>query len=71
MHIFDIKSIILKLWGKYYTLTFSDTFLKGFNSEEATLTATIQANQKVYDQMSDMIMDSWEKRNTSYDNQDL
>lgn len=49
------------------TIAFSDAFLKGFNSEEATLTATIQANQKIYDEMSDMIMDSWEKRNNSYD----
>ena len=49
------------------TITFSEDFLKGFNSQEATLTATIQANQKVYDSISDMIMDSWEKRNNSYD----
>ena len=49
------------------TITFSDKFLNGFNSEEATLTATIQANQQVYDSISDMIMDSWEKRNNSYD----
>ena len=49
------------------TITFSDKFLNGFNSAEATLTATIQANQRVYDSISDMIMDSWEKRNNSYD----
>lgn len=49
------------------TLTFSDKFVSGFNSEESVLVSTIQANQKVYDQMSDMIMDSWEKRNNSYD----
>ena len=49
------------------TLEFSQEFLKGFNSEETTLTSTIQANQKVYDEISDMIMDSWEKRNDSYD----
>ena len=49
------------------TLQFSDTFVKGFNGEEATLVSTIQANQKVYDQISDMIMDTWEKRNNSYD----
>ena len=49
------------------TITFSDKFLNGFNSEEATLTATIQANQQIYDSISDMIMDSWEKRNNSYD----
>ena len=49
------------------TLEFSDTFVSGFNSEEASLVATIRANQKVYDQISDMIMDSWEQRNNSYD----
>ena len=45
----------------------SDKFIQGFNSQEATLVATIKANQKVYDEISDMIMDSWEKRNNSYD----
>ena len=49
------------------TITFSNTFINVFNSEETTLVSTIQANQKVYDQVSDMIMDSWEKRNNSYD----
>lgn len=49
------------------TITFSSKFISGFNSEESTLVSTIQANQKVYDQISDMIMDSWEKRNNSYD----
>ena len=49
------------------TITFSDEFIKGFNKEESTLAATIKANQQIYDSISDMIMDSWEKRNTSYD----
>lgn len=49
------------------TLTFSDNFIKGFNQQESTLVSTIQANQKIYDATSDMIMDSWEKRNKSYD----
>ena len=49
------------------TIEFSDQFVKGFNNEESTLVTTIQANQKVYDQISDMIMDTWEKRNNSYD----
>ena len=49
------------------TLTFTDNFVKGFNQQEATLVSTIQANQKVYDATSNMIMDSWEKRNNSYD----
>ena len=51
----------------FYLIEFSDTFMKGFNTEETTLAKTIQANAKIYDQMSDMIMDSWEKRNNSYD----
>ena len=51
----------------YSTLTFSEQFLKGFNQEEATLTATIKANQQIYNEISDMIMDSWNKRNNSYD----
>ncbi len=49
------------------TLEFSDTFVNAFNKEESSILSTIQANQKIYDQMSDMIMDSWEKRNNSYD----
>ena len=49
------------------TLQFSDTFVNEFNKEEANILTTIQANQKIYDQISDMIMDSWEKRNNSYD----
>ncbi len=49
------------------TIEFSDNFIKGFNNQESTLVKTIQANQKIYDSISDMIMDSWEKRNNSYD----
>ncbi len=49
------------------TLEFSETFVSGFNKEENSILTTIQANQKVYDEISDMIMDSWEKRNNSYD----
>ena len=49
------------------SIQFSDTFVSNFNKEETTLTNTILANQKVYDEISDMIMDSWEKRNASYD----
>ena len=49
------------------TLTFSNEFVNGFNKQEATLVATIQANQRTYDEISNMIMDSWEKRNNSYD----
>ena len=49
------------------TIQFSDKFIQGFNNQEATLVATIKANQQIYDSISDMIMDSWEKRNNSYD----
>ena len=49
------------------TVQFSDKFISGFNAEEDAVLKTVQANQKVYDQISDMIMDSWEKRNNSYD----
>ena len=49
------------------TVVFSDKFINSFNTEEANLVQTVQANQRVYDQISDMIMNSWEKRNNSYD----
>ena len=49
------------------SIEFSQTFVNGFNKEESVLVSTIVANQKVYDSISDMIMDSWEKRNTSQD----
>ena len=49
------------------SIEFSKKFIKGFNKEEKQLMATIQANQRIYDQISDMIMDSWNKRNSSYD----
>ena len=49
------------------SMEFSETFINGFNNEEKILMSTIQANQKIYNATSDMIMDSWEKRNNSYD----
>ncbi|MBR3198391.1 MAG: hypothetical protein IKG27_00055 [Bacilli bacterium] len=49
------------------TIKFSEKFVNGFNNEEQTLVSTIKANQKVYDQISDSIMSSWEARNKSYD----
>ena len=49
------------------SIQFSDKFVSEFNKEESSVLTTIQANQRVYDQISDMIMDSWEKRNNSYD----
>lgn len=49
------------------TITFTEDFMKGFNKEQSTNVATVQANAKIYDEISNMIMDSWEKRNNSYD----
>ena len=49
------------------SLQFSQTFINGFNAQEDQLVATVIANQRVYDQISDMIMDSWELRSNSYD----
>ena len=49
------------------SIVFTETFLQAFSKEEAAELATIQANQKIYDSISDMIMDSWNKRNASYD----
>ena len=49
------------------TIEFSDTFMTGFLREQATEVAVVKANAKIYDEMSDMIMDSWNKRNASYD----
>lgn len=49
------------------TIEFTEDFIKGFNREQASQVATVQANAKIYDEISDMIMDSWNKRNNSYD----
>ena len=49
------------------SLQFSTAFVNGFNAEEGQLVSTIIANQRVYDSISDMIMDSWAQRSTSYD----
>ena len=49
------------------SIEFTEAFLKGFNSEQSSQVATVQANAKIYDEISDMIMDSWNKRSNSYD----
>ena len=49
------------------TIEFTDAFMAGFNKEQQTTVATVQANAKIYDEISDMIMDSWNKRSNSYD----
>ena len=49
------------------TIEFTDAFMQGFNKEQATKVSTVKANAKIYDEISDMIMDSWNKRSASYD----
>ena len=49
------------------TIEFTEDFIKGFNKEQSSQVATVQANAKIYDEISNMIMDSWNKRNSSYD----
>ncbi|MBQ4289488.1 MAG: hypothetical protein II749_05995 [Clostridia bacterium] len=49
------------------TIQFSDAFMEGYNREQDIVVSIVRANQKIFDEMSGMIMDSWEKRNTSYD----
>ena len=49
------------------TIEFTDAFMSGFAKEQQSQVATVQANAKIYDEISDMIMDSWNKRNNSYD----
>ncbi len=59
-------------WQEIYSecigsLEFSEKFMRGFNDEQGAISSAIRANQAIYDSTSDMIMDSWEKRNASYD----
>lgn len=49
------------------TIQFSNTFMNGFNGQEDAVLKTVQSNQKIYDQISDSIMSSWEARSNSYD----
>jgi hypothetical protein len=49
------------------TIEFTDDFMTGFRKEQQSQVATVQANAKIYDEISNMIMDSWNKRNNSYD----
>lgn len=49
------------------TITFSQAFLEGYAREEEIMVSTVQANARIYDEITDMIMDSWERRSTSYD----
>lgn len=49
------------------TIEFTNEFMAGFTREQKTQVDTVKANAKIYDQISDMIMDSWNKRSNSYD----
>ena len=49
------------------SLQFSETFLAQYNSQQDAVMKTFQSVRSVCNQMSDMIMSSWEKRNTTYD----
>lgn len=49
------------------TFEFSEKFVKEFQKEQDNLMQTIKANSKIYNEISDMIMSSWEAKNKSYD----
>ena len=49
------------------SLEFTDAFLSGFNSQEDAIMKNFQNVRSICNQISDGIMDSWEKRSTSYD----
>ena len=49
------------------TIQFSPAFMEGFYREEENMVALVQANAKIYDEIADMIMDSWNRRSYSYD----
>lgn len=49
------------------SLEFTDAFLSGFNSQEDAVMKNFQNVRSICNQISDGIMDSWEKRSTSYD----
>ena len=49
------------------SVQFSDAFLRGFNAEEDQVMATIRNNARIASEMSDMIMDAWNARQSTYD----
>ena len=49
------------------SLEFTDTFLNGFNSQQDAVMKNFQSVRNICNQITDGIMDSWEKRSTSYD----
>lgn len=49
------------------SLQFSETFLSQYNSQQDAVMKNFQSVRSVCNQMSDMIMSSWESRNAAYD----
>ena len=49
------------------SLEFTDTFINGFNSQQDSVMSTFQKVREIGNQISDGIMDSWNKRNKSFD----
>lgn len=49
------------------SLEFTDTFVNGFNNQQDAVMKNFQNIRNVGNQITDGIMDSWEKRNKSYD----
>ena len=49
------------------SLEFTDSFISGFNQEQDAVMNNFQSIRSIGNQISDGIMDSWEKRSNSYD----
>ena len=49
------------------SLTFTDTFVNGFNKEQDAVMKNFQHIRAIGNEISDGIMDSWNKRNISFD----
>ena len=49
------------------SLNFTDTFINGFNQEQDNVIGTFQKVREIGNQISAGIMDSWNKRNQSFD----
>ena len=49
------------------SLEFTDAFLSGFNKEQDAVMRNFQSVRNICNQITDGIMDSWEKRSASYD----
>ena len=49
------------------SLSFTDSFINGFNKQQDAVMSNFQKIRAIGNQISDGIMDSWNKRNTSFD----